>query len=55
MTRYVALFDSVTSKRLTMADLRYALQREEFEEVETVVSSDNVLFTFDERPSDGLE
>lgn len=55
MIRYAALFDPLASKRLTMADLRYALHREEFEDVETVVSSDNVLFSFDERPSDGLE
>lgn len=46
MTRYVALFGSINvgGDRLKMADLRYALEREEFEGVETVVSSDNVLF-----------
>jgi uncharacterized protein (DUF1697 family) len=57
MTRYVALFGSINvgGNRLTMADLRYAFEREEFEDVETVVSSGNVLFSFDERPIDGLE
>lgn len=38
-----------------MADLRWAFQREGFEEVETVVASGNVLFAFDERPTEGLE
>lgn len=37
-----------------MADLREALRQEEFENVETVVASGNVLFSHDERPSDGL-
>jgi uncharacterized protein (DUF1697 family) len=57
MTRYVALFESINvgGNRLTMADLRYAFEREEFEDVETVVASDNVLFSFDERPTEGLE
>jgi len=57
MTRYVALFGSINvgGNRLTMADLRYAFEREEFEDVETVVASGNVLFSFDERPTDGLE
>lgn len=57
MTRYVALFGSINvdGNRLTMADLRYAFEREEFEDVETVVSSGNVLFSFDDRPSDGME
>src|SRR5690606_39202155 len=40
--------------RLLMADLREALEREEFEDVETVVASGNVLFSHDERPSEGL-
>jgi uncharacterized protein (DUF1697 family) len=55
--RYVALFGSlnVGGNRLTMADLRYAFEREGFERVETVVASGNVLFDFDERPTDGLE
>jgi len=58
MTRYVALFGSINvggNNRLTMADLRYAFEREEFEDVETVVASGNVLFSFDDRPTDGLE
>jgi uncharacterized protein (DUF1697 family) len=57
MPRYVAFFGSINvgSNRLTMADLRYAFEREGFENVETVVASGNVLFDFDERPTDGLE
>lgn len=57
MPRYVAFFGSVNvgGNRLTMADLRWAFEREGFGEVETVVASGNVLFDFDERPSDGLE
>ena len=56
MTRYVALLGSINvgGNRLLMADLREALEREDFEEVETVVASGNVLFSHDERPSDGL-
>ncbi len=38
-----------------MADLRWAFEREGFENVETVVASGNVLFDFEERPTDGLE
>lgn len=57
MTRYVALFGSINvgGNRLTMADLRYAFEREEFEDVETVIASGNVLFSFEDRPTDGLE
>jgi uncharacterized protein (DUF1697 family) len=57
MTRYVALFGSINvgGNRLKMADLRYAFEREEFEDVETVVASGNVLFSYDDRPTDGLE
>ncbi|HEX4847016.1 MAG TPA: DUF1697 domain-containing protein [Novosphingobium sp.] len=57
MPRYVALFGSINvgGNRLTMADLRWAFEREGFENVETVVASGNVLFEFDERPTDGLE
>lgn len=56
MTRYVAFFASmnVGGNRLSMADLREALQREDIEDVETVVASGNVLFSYDERPTDGL-
>jgi uncharacterized protein (DUF1697 family) len=55
--RYVALFGSINvgGNRLTMADLRYAFEREGFENVETVVASGNVLFEFDARPTGGLE
>ena len=57
MTRYCAFFGSINvgANRLTMADLRYAFEREEFENVETVIASGNVLFDYDERPTDGLE
>jgi len=56
MTRYVALLGSINvgGNRLLMADLREALEREEFEDVETVVASGNVLFSHEERPSEGL-
>jgi uncharacterized protein (DUF1697 family) len=55
--RYAALFGSINvgGNRLTMADLRWAFEREGFGNVETVVASGNVLFDFDERPSEGLE
>ena len=54
--RYVALFGSINvgGNRLRMAELREALEREEFEDVETVVASGNVLFSHEDRPSDGL-
>lgn len=56
MTRYVALLGSINvgGNRLSMADLRKALEWEDFEDVETVVASGNVLFSHEERPSDGL-
>ena len=56
MTRYVALLGSINvgGSRLKMADLREALEREDFADVETVVASGNVLFSHDERPSEGL-
>lgn len=56
MTRYVAFFASmnVGGNRLAMADLREAFEREDIENVETVVASGNMLFSFDKRPSDGL-
>ncbi len=56
MTRYVALLGSINvgSNRLTMEDLRKALEWEDFEDVETVVASGNVLFSHEERPSEGL-
>ncbi|WP_395393671.1 DUF1697 domain-containing protein [Novosphingobium sp. BL-8A] len=57
MTRYCAFFESliVGGDRLSMADLRYAFAREELENAETVISSGNVLFEYEDRPSDGLE
>lgn len=57
MPRYIAFFGSINvgGNRLTMADLRYAFEREEFENVETVVASGNVLFDYDDRPTEGLE
>ena len=45
---------NVGGNRLKMADLRDALEREDFADVETVVASGNVLFSHDERPSAGL-
>lgn len=57
MTRYCAFFGSINvgGNRLKMTDLRYALEREDFENVETVIASGNVLLDFDDRPSAGLE
>lgn len=56
MARYLALLGSINvgGNRVTMAELREALEREDFEDVETVVASGNILFSYDERPSDGL-
>ena len=56
MPQYVALLGSINvgGNRLLMSDLREALEREEFEDVETVVASGNVLFSHEERPSQGL-
>jgi uncharacterized protein (DUF1697 family) len=56
MTRYCAFFASmnVGGNRLSMAELREALEREDIEQVETVVASGNVLFSYDDRPTDGL-
>ena len=56
MIRYVALFGAINvgGNRLTMADLRDVLEREDFAGIETVVASGNVLFDHEERPSDGL-
>ena len=57
MPRYVAFFGAINvgANRVTMADLRHAFEREGFENVETVVASGNLLFDFEERPSEGLE
>ena len=56
MARYAAFLGSINvgGNRLLMAELRQALERAEFEDVETVVASGNVLFSHDERPSEGL-
>ncbi|MDE2597319.1 MAG: DUF1697 domain-containing protein [Sphingomonadales bacterium] len=57
MPRYIAFFGSINvgGNRVTMADLRWAFEREGLEAVETVVASGNLLFSFDDRPSEGLE
>jgi uncharacterized protein (DUF1697 family) len=54
--RYIALLGSINvgGNRLKMVDLREALEREDFEEVETVVASGNVMFAHEERPVEGL-
>lgn len=56
MNRYVALLGNihVGGDRLTMEDLRKALEWEDFEDVETVVASGTILFSHEERPSEGL-
>jgi len=57
VTRYAAFLGSINvgGNRLSMAELRHALEREDFVNVETVVASGNVLFDHDERPTRGLE
>lgn len=57
MPRYVAFLGSINvgGNRLTMAELRSALEAEGFVNVETVVASGNVLFDHDARPTRGLE
>jgi len=57
MPRYVALFGSINvgGNRLTMADLRSAFEAEGFSDVETVVASGNVIFSYPARPTRGLE
>ncbi len=58
MPRYVAFFGSLNlggTNRVVMADLRHACEREGLENVETVVASGNLLFDFEDRPTDGLE
>ena len=57
MPRYVAFFGSINvgGNRLKMAELRAALEAEDFANLETVVASGNVLFDHDERPTRGLE
>lgn len=57
MPRYVAFLGSVNvgGNRLSMAELRAALESDGFVNVETVVASGNVLFDHEERPTRGLE
>ena len=57
MTRYAAFFASmnVGGNRLKMSDLRDALERDDLHDIETVVASGNVLFSYETRPSPGLE
>lgn len=54
--RYAAFFAAINvgGNQLRMVELREALEREEFEDVETVVASGNVLFSHEERPSEDL-
>lgn len=56
MPRYVAFFSSmnVGGNRLSMAELRSAVECEDFENVETVIASGNVLFDHETRPTPGL-
>lgn len=56
MTQYVAFLGSINvgGNRLMMEDLRNALKYEDFEDVETVIASGNVLFRHEERPTPGL-
>ncbi|MDZ4308228.1 DUF1697 domain-containing protein [Allopontixanthobacter sp.] len=56
MNQYVAFLGSINvgGNRLMMEDLRNALKYEDFEDVETVIASGNVLFRHDERPTPGL-
>ena len=57
MPRYVALLGSINvgGNRLKMAELREALEREDFADVETVVASGNVLFDHAKAPDTKLE
>ncbi|MXP25548.1 DUF1697 domain-containing protein [Altererythrobacter indicus] len=54
--QYIAFLGSINvgGNRLKMVDLREAMEREDCENVETVVASGNVLFTHEERPVEGL-
>jgi uncharacterized protein (DUF1697 family) len=56
LPKYVALLGSINvgGNRLLMSELREALEREDFADVETVVASGNVLFSHEKRPSEGL-
>lgn len=54
--RYAGLIGRVNvgKNRISMAELREAMERDGFENVETVVASGNVLFDHAERPSAGI-
>lgn len=56
MPRFVAFLGSINvgGNRLLMEDLRRVLRYDDFDDVETVVASGNVLFTHPECPSEGL-
>lgn len=56
MPRFVAFLGSINvgGNRLLMDDLRRVLRYEDFDDVETVAASGNVLFTHPECPTDGL-
>ena len=57
MPRHIAFFSSINvgGNRVSMADLRWAMEREGFADIETVVASGNVLCDFAARPSEGIE
>ena len=56
MTRYLALLGAINvgKNRLLMVDLREALEREDFADIETVAASGNVLFCHTDSPTGGL-
>ncbi len=56
MALYAAFLGSIAAngERLLMEDLRRALWREDFDDVQTVVAEDNILFRHEERPTPGL-
>lgn len=56
MTQFVAFLGAINvgGNRLLMDDLRAALRYEDFEDVETVIASGNVLFRHPDRPTPGL-
>lgn len=56
MAQFAALLGAINmgGNRLSMADLREALERENFEAVETVIASGNLLFEHEDRPSTGI-
>ncbi|ANU08474.1 DUF1697 domain-containing protein [Paraurantiacibacter namhicola] len=56
MVQFAALLGAINvgGNRLSMADLRHALEREGFDAVETVIASGNVLFQHEDRPAAGI-